>query len=67
MGRSSYENWVPEEDRKRFFRIEQTIGELDNNPFCREASSTLFWQIYFILQNLKDPIDLYRNAQAIAP
>ena len=47
MSQSRYEEWVPEKDRNSCFRIEQSLGELENNTRCREAASTLFWQIYF--------------------
>jgi len=54
MSRSDYRDWVPDEDQQRFFRIEQTVGELENNPTCREASSTLFWQAFFYLKKYHD-------------
>lgn len=65
MGRLSYEDWVPKEDRNRFSRIGQTIGELENNPVCREASSTLFWQVFFGLKGLSAVIEIERRAQAM--
>jgi hypothetical protein len=52
MGRLDYEDWVPEEDRNRFFCIEQSIGELEANPVCREASPALFWQVFYGLKEL---------------
>jgi hypothetical protein len=67
MARLSYEDWVPEEDRKRFFRIEQTIGELENNPICQEASSTLFWQVFLGLKKGSATIEFMKNVQSIEP
>lgn len=61
MGRLAYEDWVPEEDRNRFTRIEQAIGELESNPSCREASSTLFWQVFFGLTELSAVIEFERE------
>lgn len=48
--RYKYEDWVTEQDRSRFFRVEQTIGALEDNPILREAASTLFWQVFFYLE-----------------
>ena len=64
MGRLKYEDWVPKEDDKRFFRIEQTVGELEKNPICQEASSTLFWQVFFGLEELSAVIEFERDVQA---
>ncbi|MCL0057603.1 hypothetical protein M1N05_00840 [Dehalococcoidales bacterium] len=65
MGRLKYEDWVPEEDRNSFPRIEQTITELQNNPVCREASSSLFWQIFLGLEELSAVLEIERQAQAM--
>lgn len=65
MGRLNYEDWVPEEDRNKFFRIEQTIGELENNPICQEASSTLFWQAFLGLEELSAVIEFEMSAESM--
>jgi len=67
MARLSYEDWVSEEDRNRFFRIEQTIGELESSPTCQEASSTLFWQVFFGLKEGSATIEFERKVQMIEP
>lgn len=64
MGKSTYEDWVPAVDRHRFPDIERSIGELETNPLCREASSTLFWQVSFGLQQLSDVLEVERKVQA---
>ena len=52
--RQHYEDWVPKEDRRRFFRIEQSLGSLEDDPGCKEASSTLFWQLFFFMHKMSD-------------
>ncbi len=64
MAKLSYEDWVTEEDRNRFFRIEQTIGELESSPTCREASSTLFWQVFFGLKEVSSVIEFERTVES---
>jgi hypothetical protein len=54
-----YEYWVPEEDRKKFFRFEQSLGIIENDPTCRAAVSTLFWQGYY---GFKGKLDRFDNS-----
>lgn len=56
---------MPEEDRNKFFRIEQPVDELETNPVCREASSTLFWQVFFGLKELSAVIEIERDVQSM--
>jgi len=53
MARSHYEDWVSEENQKKYFRIDQTMGTLDDDMLCKDACSTLFWQAFFSLPHSK--------------
>jgi len=48
MSKDTYNDWVPEDDRLEFFRIEQSLGTLEEQSMYQIAASTLFWQLYYL-------------------
>jgi hypothetical protein len=60
MSELQYDYWVPEEDQQRYFRVEQTLGELESNITSRNAVNCLFWQCYFGLSRLETIMNLER-------
>jgi len=64
-GRETLDDWVPEEDRSEFFRFEQSLGRLEQDPVCRRAASTLFWQLYYGLDQVQDKVTVLNRVHEV--